>query len=330
MGERLGAVRELVEDDPAAERAAGDPDERELEERPLQEAVRPRVGERVQHSVVVVGGGGPGGSRPRRRRAGDRDDRAAVGLPRAPRGRASSAGGPNATWRRFRHSTRSQARAWSTSCVAIRIPRPSAASSPSSRSSSSRARLVDAGERLVEEQDRRVLDERAGDEHALALAAGELAELRARERRRGRRGRARRARDARLGAARPPPPGQARERPHQRDVERGDRVVEPRALGLRHVAEAACGADRAARPASSSPSSARKSVDLPPPFGPSTPIRSPGLELERDALEHGRRRRSRPRARRRRGAARSRAARSRAPPVKPRTIASAFARSIER
>src|SRR2546423_3091227 len=36
------------------------------------------------------------------------------------------------------------------------------------------ARLVDTRERLVEEQHRRVLDERAGDEDALALAAGEL------------------------------------------------------------------------------------------------------------------------------------------------------------
>ena len=35
----------------------------------------------------------------------------------------------------------------------------------------------------------------------------------------------------------------------------------------------------------SSPSRARKSVDLPPPFGPSTPIRSPAVELERDAFE---------------------------------------------
>src|SRR5207237_1156400 len=39
------------------------------------------------------------------------------------------------------------------------------------------ARLVDARERLVEEQHGLVLDEGAGDENALALAARELAEL---------------------------------------------------------------------------------------------------------------------------------------------------------
>src|SRR5439155_7900764 len=43
------------------------------------------------------------------------------------------------------------------------------------------ARLVDAGEGLVEEEHRRVLDERPRDEDALALAARELAELRPRE-----------------------------------------------------------------------------------------------------------------------------------------------------
>src|SRR5690242_14186746 len=74
-------------------------------------------------------------------------------------------------------------------------------------------RLVDARERLVEEQHRRVLDERAGDEHALALAAGELAELLA-----GERGEAdaveRGERSAAVGAPDRTPPGHARERPH--------------------------------------------------------------------------------------------------------------------
>src|SRR5438067_9901536 len=45
-----------------------------------------------------------------------------------------------------------------------------------------RARTVDARERLVEQEDRRVLHERARDEHALPLAAGELSELLVRER----------------------------------------------------------------------------------------------------------------------------------------------------
>ena len=50
VGERLGAVRELVEDDPAAERAAGDPDQHELEEGALHEAERPGMEERVGHA----------------------------------------------------------------------------------------------------------------------------------------------------------------------------------------------------------------------------------------------------------------------------------------
>ena len=50
VGERLGAVGELVADDPAAEHAADDPDERELEEGPLHEPERPRFDERVHHS----------------------------------------------------------------------------------------------------------------------------------------------------------------------------------------------------------------------------------------------------------------------------------------
>jgi hypothetical protein len=39
-------------------------------------------------------------------------------------------------------------------------------------------------------------------------------------------------RRAAVGAARAPPPGQARERAHEGDVERADREVQPRALGL--------------------------------------------------------------------------------------------------
>src|SRR5205085_6078908 len=99
-----------------------------------------------------------------------------------------------------------------------------------------RARPVDARERLVEEERRGVLDERPRDEDALPLAAGELAELLVREplepdaRERGE------SRPA-LAPAERPPPGQARERAHECDVERADRVVEARALGLRDEAK---------------------------------------------------------------------------------------------
>ena len=193
-------------------------------------------------------------------------------------GRAPSSGGPNAIWRWFRHSTRSQARACSRSWVATSTPRPSAASSSSSAVEPLGARRVEAGERLVEQQQPRVLHERARDQHALALAAGQLAE------RSSARGRAARPRSsassARRRSARPgrPPPRQPGQRPHQRDVERGDRVVEARALGLRHGGRARPRLERP-RERRSSPSSTRNSVVLPPPLGPST----------RDALAGARR-----------------------------------------
>jgi hypothetical protein len=105
------------------------------------------------------------------------------------------------------------------------------------------ARAVDARERLVEEQDRRVLDERARDEHALALAAGEVAEPRV-----GEVGEAdpveRGVGEDALAPARRAPPRDPRERAHERDVERADRIVEPRALRLRHITEAARRPDR--------------------------------------------------------------------------------------
>src|SRR5581483_8244587 len=102
------------------------------------------------------------------------------------------------------------------------------------------------GERLVEEERRRVLDEGARDEHALALPARQPAELRARlgaepdPAERVERG-------AAVRGAERPPPRHARERPHQGDVERVDRVVEPRALGLRDVSEPPRDADAPAQ-----------------------------------------------------------------------------------
>jgi hypothetical protein len=48
--ERLGAVGELVEDDPAAEHAAHDSDQEQLEQRALHEPERPRIEQRVHHS----------------------------------------------------------------------------------------------------------------------------------------------------------------------------------------------------------------------------------------------------------------------------------------
>ena len=116
--------------------------------------------------------------------------------------------------------------------MAITIARPSPARAAISAVEQLRAGPVEAGEGLVEEQHPRVLDEGAGDQRALALAAGELAEGLPRQRRRGRPARAPRAAASRSAPARAPPPGQPRERAHRRHVEGRDRVVEPRALGL--------------------------------------------------------------------------------------------------
>ena len=63
-----------------------------------------------------------------------------------------------------------------------------------SAASTSRAGRVDARERLVEQHEAGVLHERARDQHALALAARELAERAPGELRRARPRRARRAR----------------------------------------------------------------------------------------------------------------------------------------
>ena len=106
------------------------------------------------------------------------------------------------------------------------------------------ARRVDARERLVEQQHARVLDERAGDQHALALAAGERAEARAGARRRARRARAPASAVVALRAAEPAVEGRAVVGAHQRDVERVDGEVQPGVVGLGHVGRRA----RPARP----------------------------------------------------------------------------------
>ena len=134
-------------------------------------------------SVVVV----VGGQDRRGRRRGSRRSRRRRSL-RAPRGRASASGGPTAIWRRLRQSTESQRRACSRSWVAMTTPCPSPASAAISSSSRSAAGPVEAGEGLVEQQHPGVLDQGAGDQHPLALAAGELAEGLPRRAARGRPG----------------------------------------------------------------------------------------------------------------------------------------------
>ena len=144
---------------------------------------------------------------------------------------------------------------------------------------------VDAGDRLVEHEQLGIADERLGDEHALLLAAGELAHAPApqvgeRDRLRAR-GRPRRGRAA---------PGQ---RHHPRRASRPARTTSSTVAGRSGGRCGRCGTypirprsrehagvlaeQRAPRPHSgrSTPSSSRSSVDLPLPFGPTSAANSP-------------------------------------------------------
>src|SRR5262249_19911809 len=105
------------------------------------------------------------------------------------------------------------------------------------------ARDVDAAERLVQQEGVRVLDERASPEYALPLPARKPAEHRA-----GLVAQPDTLERLETALALTPPgrapPASRRQRSHQRDVERGDGIVEARTLGLRHVAEAPRSRDR--------------------------------------------------------------------------------------
>jgi hypothetical protein len=102
---------------------------------------------------------------------------------------------------------------------------------------------IHADEGLVQEEHRRLLHEGAREEHPLALPAGEraeralleLAQADAPERL---------SSASSLGTSERPPPRHPRQRPHQGDVERSHRIVEPRALGLWEEATAALHANR--------------------------------------------------------------------------------------
>ena len=104
---------------------------------------------------------------------------------------------------------------------------------------------VDARQRLVEQQHAGVLEQRAGDQDALALAAGQRAEPPACAV-----GEAdaveRIARRVALGARERAPGRRAAVGAHQHDVERADREVEPGPVGLRHVGRPALELDLAA------------------------------------------------------------------------------------
>ena len=212
VGQRLGAVGQVVEDDPAAQRAAGRSQQDHLQQRAAQERARchgveRRVPDRGAQRARRDGGGGRedgadpcraattivaavGGleDRPRQRhgRRAEGDLAPVAGTARGPSARAcvDVVGGD-------------QQRAALRGEAAQQVLQPLG------------ARGVEAAERLVEQDHRRVLHERAGDEHALALAAGQIAERASAGSARPTAASASRARAA-LGTARPPPPRQAR------------------------------------------------------------------------------------------------------------------------
>ena len=130
------------------------------------------------------------------------------------------------------------------------------------------------------------------------------------------------------------PPRHARERPHERDVERGHRVVEPRALGLRDVPVRAGTGDR--------PANRRQLTEQHPEERRlAAAVRAEHADplaraqLEGDPVEHRRAAVTGGEApdseeRPGRGQRRPPSAQRTRPPVKPRAIASAFARSMPR
>ena len=141
-------------------------------------------------------------------------------------------------------------------------------------------RHVEAGGRLVEQQQVGLLGEALGDERPLALAAGQLAEVAAGEARRARRGRWRRARPSRSAARMRPTSAADRCPPERHDLADGDGEVGRGVLGLQDVGDASADVgrwlaedpDRAGGRRRAARRSACSSVDLPEPFGPTSDV----------------------------------------------------------
>ena len=238
---------------------------------------------------------------------------------------------------RLRHSTQVPARA-----PARRRAWRSAARGPRRRARRAAPQSVARSARRGRRTARRAAARGASCTSARAIARAGAGRRRARRTSRppgapGRRAssaaRARRA----LGAPRPPPPRQPRQRPHQRDVERADREVQARALGLRDDAAARAAATARPRPAQLAESARGTASSCRRRWGRARATRSPGADRERHVASAG------PRAvagdavarhGRRGGAAAGQRARAALtathrhrcrPPVNPRTIASALA-----
>ena len=193
-------------------------------------------------------------------------------------------------------STRSAApwppRSWVTRTTA----RPSSAASRSRASTAAPGLGVEVAGRLVGEQERRVVDERARDGEALLLAAGELV---GEPRRRRRQPEASISARPRAGAPRRAPGSRAGSRTFSSPVSSGTRwknwKTKPtrarrsaRELALGAAVDALAGDLDACRPRGGrAPPRRCRSVDLPEPERPTTATSSPG------ARRRGRRRRAR-------------------------------------
>ena len=140
-------------------------------------------------------------------------------------------------------------------------------------------------EGLVEQQQPGVLDQAAGDQHPLALAAGEIAEgvpspLRyADPLERPQRGLA-------VTVARPPPPGETGEGAHQGDIERRDREIKAGALRLGDGGSAPLDLDRPAHRAKLAEQDSEQRR-LPAPVGAEKGDALPRLDLEGDVFDRG-------------------------------------------
>ena len=269
MGEGLGRVGDAVEDDPAAERAAGQRDQPDLEQGARHELLAKRVCEEVEHQWWWAGRI-PTWSLP-----GDLDDRPGVGLLQHLTVEYL-VGPPKAICRLLRQSTASQRLACGEVVGGDDDPAPLGrqlrdqrleAAARRARRAPRRARRAAAGCASCTRP--------AGDQHPLALAAGEVAErvVGARPRHadplerlerppRGRRGR---AASTRAGAGGRPSGRRRVPRPGSRAGSARSGGRWPRGLRPRRVP----------RIGRSSPSSTRSRVVLPPPFGPSSATRRP-------------------------------------------------------
>ena len=156
---------------------------------------------------------------------------------------------------------------------------------------------VERGGRLVEEHDARLLRERARDDDALLLAAGERARAGARGRRAGRAARARAP--PRRGRARPPSPSGPRcgVRPRSTysatviqggvDGSCGTTATSRASSARAQLGDSGARRARSRRENGTSRAIARSSVVLPAPFGPMSASHSPSRDRRVDRVDDG-------------------------------------------